>query len=801
VTSGRAVKIAACATAAVAGLALAVAAAGRVHSEQSRKPTPAELATAAAAGVAQRWERVPAGQLFPAAIRYRTDLQTSETASREGIDTGEACADAVDGTLTGLVKRDGCVAGLRADYADQLRGSVYTVGILAFGSPAKASAFYARMPLSAYPATGLRALAISGTSSALFGNGARQTSAAQLAGPYVVLAVAGYADGRPAKSADERRDSVFDPVSQLVTAVAAPLAKPVAVRCGTAEWACSQSDAPVPPSTIEQVRPDELKALDQIHAPTAWHTTRGNGVTVAVLDTGVDTAAPDLAGSVHTGPDYTAGADPAGFQPPHLHGTYIASLIAGHGSGPGNQLGVIGVAPGAKILSVRVILDDGEPGTAAYNQDSQFASAIGKGIYYAVRHGAKVINMSLGSEQPTAYLRGAVAYAVAKGVVIVASAGNGGTNSGFAPYVYPASFTGVIAVAAVNGSGQRASFSEQNAAVVLSAPGVNVIGAGPGGEYLDAEGTSPAAALVSGVAALIRSRYPRLSPALVEQALITSATRKPSDGYDTDTGFGVVDAITALKAAARLAGAKPAATFAPAAVFSAASGSGEAQGALGPIRVVHRNTALITGLTVAAGVGALCGIVALVLLTALVRRHRRESQAGPAAGQLAPHPPYSPDPPPPYPPYPPDPYSPPPYPQPPRYPQHPQPQYPQPPRYPQDPQPQYPPGLQPPYRSYQQPHYPQDPHGPQGSPLPYPPGPQPPHPPGSQPPYPPRLQPPHPPGSQPPYPPGLQPPHLPGSQPSDRPSPYPPYSPPPGPQPPQRPMNIDDYPNSWFDPQ
>jgi type VII secretion-associated serine protease mycosin len=767
VTSGRAVKIAACATAAVAGLAVAVAAVGRVQSERSRKPTPAELAAATAAGVAQRWERVPAGQLFPATIRYRTDLQTSETASRVGIDARDACANAVDGTLTGLAKRDGCVAGLRADYADQLRGSVYTVGILAFGSPAKASAFYARMPLSAYPATGLRALAIGGTPSALFANGARQASAAQLAGPYVVLAVAGYADGRPANSADERRDSVFDPASQLVSAVAAPLAKPVTVRCGTAEWACSETDDPVPPSTIEQIRPDELKALDQIHAPTAWQTTRGRGVTVAVLDTGVDTAAPDLAGSVRTGPDYTAGADPAGFQPPHLHGTYIASLIAGHGSGPGDQLGVIGVAPGAKILSVRVILDDGEPGTAAYNQDSRFANAIGKGIYYAVRHGAKVINMSLGSEQPTAYLRGAVAYAEAKGVVIVASAGNGGTSSGFAPYVYPAAFTGVIAVAAVNGSGQRAAFSEQNAAVVLAAPGVNVIGAGPGGEYLDAEGTSPAAALVSGVAALIRSRYPRLSPALVEQALISSATRGPSDRYNTGTGFGEVDAVMALKAAARLAGAKPAAAFAPTAFFGAAASPGKAQDALGPIRVVHRNTALITGLTVAAGVGALCAVVALVLLTALARRPRRESQPGPAAGRPGPYAP------PPHPPY---------------------------------SQPPGPPYRQPPGPPYRQPPYPPYP------PSQYPPGPQPPGPPYSQPPYPqypPPQYPPGPPYRQPPYPtyppapytPGSQPPGPPGSQPADRPPPYPPHSRPSGPQPPQRPMNTTDYPNGWFDPQ
>ena len=615
-------RIAACATVAVAGLAVATFAGGRVHAEQTRQPTRAELSTAAATGVAQRWERMPAGSVFPATIGYTTDLQTKETATRLGIDPRTACARVLDGTLLRRAERDGCVAGLRADYADQLAGSVYTLGILAFPDRAKASAFYAKVPVAGYPATGLHALTVPGTAAARFGDAARQAVAAQLAGPYVVLAVAGYTDGRPANTAGERRDSVFDPATQLVTAIAAPLAKPVAVRCGTTEWACaitSYPDIPAPPPTLAQIRPDEMKTLNQIRAPAAWRSTKGAGVTVAVLDTGVDATAPDLAGSVTKGPDYTAGADPLGFRPPLLHGTYIASLIAGHGSGPGGTLGVIGVAPRARVLSVRVILDDGEPGTAAYDEDPKYANAIGKGIYYAVRRGAAVINMSLGSQQPTAYLRAAVGYALTRGVVVVASAGNDGTNGGFAPYIYPASFTGVIAVAAVSGSGTRASFSEQNAAVILSAPGVGVIGAGPGGQYFDAEGTSPAAALVSGVAALIKSRYPRLSPALVEQALITSAARRPADGYSTGTGFGEVDAVGALAAAGRLAEAAPQAGLAPAARF----------GSPPPIQVVHRDEARIAGYTGAAAAGAVCAVAGLVLAGVLARRSRRPPPLAP----------------------------------------------------------------------------------------------------------------------------------------------------------------------------
>ena len=572
-----------------------------------------------------------AGQLFPASITYTTSLNATETASRVGIAPGDACAAAVDVTLASRAQADGCVAALRADYTDQLRGAVYTLGVLAFGSTARASDFYDNLPPAQYPATGLRALAMPGTPAALFGEAARQLAIARLAGPYVVLAVAGYADGRPASTDGERRDVVFDPATQLVTAVAAPLAKPVAVRCGGAEWSCADPapGLPPPPSDLAAVRPDEMQALDQIEVPAAWQAAKGNGVTVAVLDTGVDSTAPDLAGDVSTGPDYTAGADPPGYQPPLDHGTYIASLIAGHGSGPGDTLGVMGVAPDAKILAVRVILDDGEPGLQAYNQDKRFADAISNGIYYAVRHGATIINMSLGSADPAGNLRAAIGYAVSRGVVVVASAGNDGTSSGFAPYIYPASFTGVIAVAAVTSSGARAFFSEQNSSVLLSAPGVGVIGAGPGGEYLDAEGTSPSAALVSGVAALIRSRYPALSPALVAQALITSTAHRPSGGYSTGTGFGEVDAAAALRAAGRLAAAAPATGLATARFFGSPGSPGQGSSALRPIQVVHRNTRLIAAYTAAAYGGAVCAIIATVLLIWMIRRSRRDRRNRP----------------------------------------------------------------------------------------------------------------------------------------------------------------------------
>jgi subtilisin family serine protease len=232
--------------------------------------------------------------------------------------------------------------------------------------------------------------------------------------------------------------------------------------------AAVRADAPRPGITVPSIRSAEQSQLAAISAPAAWPVTRGSGVTVAVLDTGVDAAVPDLAGSVTTGPDETAGIDPRGYRPPHLHGTYIASLIAGHGSGPGRRSGIIGIAPAARILSVREILDNTEPGFGKFANESVSDNTIGPGIRYAVQHGASVINMSLGSIAPTQSLRAALAYAAARGVVLVAAAGNDGAGPGYTPFSYPAAIPGVIAVAAVSRNGDRAVLVAGVAALIRS---------------------------------------------------------------------------------------------------------------------------------------------------------------------------------------------------------------------------------------------------------------------------------------------------------------------------------------------
>jgi type VII secretion-associated serine protease mycosin len=369
--------------------------------------------------------------------------------------------------------------------------------------------------------------------------------------------------------------------------------------------------------TVPQlVRSADLTVLGEIDVPAAWATTMGNGVTVAVLDTGADPTAPDLVGSVTVGPDYAMGIDPPGYQLPLLHGTYIASIIAGHGSGPGRSEGMLGVAPQARILSVRVIPDDQEPGFAVYQENADYDSAIANGIGYAVAHGASVINMSLSADDTRA-VRLAIADAVAHGVVIVASAGNDGTaGGGFTDYSYPASLPGVISVAAVDASGQRASFSDRNSSVVVAAPGVNVDGAVAGGQYVEGSGTSPASAFVAGIAALIRSAYPRLTPVQVMQAIVTSTTHRPPGGYSPDVGFGEVDADAALTAAGKLASAPASRGLSATAHFGARLH--------GPIVVVPRDTAQIAA-EAAVALAALIGCLAATwALIAVGRRRRRE---------------------------------------------------------------------------------------------------------------------------------------------------------------------------------
>jgi hypothetical protein len=323
------------------------------------------------------------------------------------------------------------------------------------------------------------------------------------------------------------------------------------------------------PAFADTVRNQEWW-LTSLHVTKAWLSSRGAGVTVAVLDTGVDPTQPDLAGSVTTGRDFTGSGRTAGGPFWGVHGTAVASLIAGHGHGPHHADGIIGVAPQAKILSVRVTVENKDPLLANPAVVAALPTAIARGILYAVRHGAQVIDLPLdpaaqaggttlgGSPQE----RNAVREALAKGVVLVAPSGDNG--AGTDTVNYPAAYPGVISVGAFGQGFVKAPFTNLQPYATLTAAGNGVVAAnGPAG-YAKMKTTSAASAVVAGIAALIRSQFPTFTPAQVEQALTTSTVFSHKNGRKDGSGFGTVDAAAALLAAAKI-NATPTSSASPAA--------------------------------------------------------------------------------------------------------------------------------------------------------------------------------------------------------------------------------------------
>ncbi|KAB1150631.1 type VII secretion-associated serine protease mycosin [Streptomyces luteolifulvus] len=324
-------------------------------------------------------------------------------------------------------------------------------------------------------------------------------------------------------------------------------------RAGLLSVLLAAAVALVPPTTAyaDGIRARQW-ALQAMHTQEAWQTTKGKGVTVAVLDTGVEDDHPDLDGNVLIGKDMIGFGAERGERAWARHGTAMAGIIAGHGHGAGNGDGVMGIAPEAKILPVRVILEDGDAARAKAR--STRGNALAQGIRWAADHGADVINLSLGDDSASAHPEPtedeAVQYALKKGSVVVASAGNGGEKGDHISY--PAAYPGVIAATAVDRYGTRASFSTRRWYATVSAPGVDVVIADPDHKYYEGWGTSAASAFVSGAVALIKAAHPSLTPAQIKQLLEDTARNAPSGGRDDSRGFGFIDPAAALKAADRL---------------------------------------------------------------------------------------------------------------------------------------------------------------------------------------------------------------------------------------------------------
>lgn len=285
-------------------------------------------------------------------------------------------------------------------------------------------------------------------------------------------------------------------------------------------------------------KPGDPKAKEQYHLSLlkiadAQKLAGKNKVTVAVIDTGVDKNHPELRGTF-TKNSYNV-LNPMYQTKPDVHGTHVTGIIS---SKKGNEIGGYGVNPNVNILSVDV-----------FDRTGLFTSdyTIAEGILYAVEHGAKVINLSLGSYYPSTVVEEAVQIALNKGVTIVAAAGNDGADVAN----YPAAYEGVISVGAVDKNKKLSYFSTYGPSLDIVAPGENIYAPiydlEKKSSFETLSGTSMASPMVAGVASLLLSKYPNLKPEQIEYILEHTATDLGVKGYDHKYGSGLVNPVAALK--------------------------------------------------------------------------------------------------------------------------------------------------------------------------------------------------------------------------------------------------------------
>ena len=266
--------------------------------------------------------------------------------------------------------------------------------------------------------------------------------------------------------------------------------------------------------------------LARIGLPRAWDVTTGGPVVIAIVDTGVDLDHPDLAAKLITGTTFITGTTTP--DDDHWHGTHVAGIAA---AATNNGLGVAGVSWGARIMPIK-ILDSRGDGTYA---------DLARAIIYAADHGARIINMSLGGEEYSQVVEEAIDYARERGCLLVAAAGNNGGT-----VLFPAASDGVLAVAATDSGDRHWVGSNQGSQVDVAAPGVGIYSTGRGGVYFSATGTSMATPHVSGLAALIWSVAPELTPVQVSERITSTAKDLGAPGWDPAYGWGRIEAYPAV---------------------------------------------------------------------------------------------------------------------------------------------------------------------------------------------------------------------------------------------------------------
>ncbi|PWU52961.1 type VII secretion-associated serine protease mycosin [Micromonospora sp. S4605] len=360
-----------------------------------------------------------------------------------------------------------------------------------------------------------------------------------------------------------------------------------------------QPSVAAPPSDgPARIRSDQWH-LRYLKIDQAHRISQGEGVTVAVPDTGVDPH-PDLRGNLLPGTSIIAGGHDDGRGDQSGHGTGMAGLIAAHGRS--GTTGALGVAPKAKILPIFYSAPEKEGTT----------DGLATSINYAVAHGADVISISAGSLSATR-LRQAVSAALRANVVVVAAAGNLPGDLGV---TYPASEQGVISVGGIDRNGERAAVSVTGPEIDVVAPAVDIYSTSIDGKYRKGTGTSDATAIVAGAAALIRSKYPYLPASEVAHRLTATAVDKGPPGHDDQYGYGVIDLVAALTADVPPLG------------FGSATASAPAAGAPSTTAAAHPGDDGDRGATVRGWV-TLGVLVAAGTAWALIARHRRRSDDPP----------------------------------------------------------------------------------------------------------------------------------------------------------------------------
>jgi len=285
------------------------------------------------------------------------------------------------------------------------------------------------------------------------------------------------------------------------------------------------------PAHADRIR-DQQWHLSFLDIAKVHQLSQGQGITVAVIDSGISADHPDLTGNVLQGLDVITGGSGNGWGDVDGHGTGMAGLIAAHGHGSGNGDGALGMAPKAKILPIRIQTTETRIGDSV---------AMANAVDAAVQRGAKIISISQKTTAEKAYE--AVQRAIKANVIIVAGSGNRPKDEFIGD---PAAWPGVVAVGAVGKDGNVADVSVRGTQLMLTAPGVDIASSSKGTGYRAGTGTSDSTAIVSGIAALVWSKYPNLTATQVMEHITATATDKGAAGRDSEYGFGVVNPVKAL---------------------------------------------------------------------------------------------------------------------------------------------------------------------------------------------------------------------------------------------------------------